>query len=72
MNLDKIHTSVLESVKQSFEKHYLEALGNYNMMEWRHNRYYNEYVDNLIKAYLPIFDACYKNWAPKKDPSRRE
>jgi len=62
----------LESVKFSFDKHYQYALGDYDNMEWKHNRYYNEYTDNVIKAYLPIFDAIYKSWAPRKDPSRRE
>jgi hypothetical protein len=39
---------------------------------WRINRYYNEFVDNYIKAHLPYLDALYKSWAPRKDPGKRE
>ncbi len=63
---------MLESVKFAFENHYVHALGDYNNQKWKHEKYYNEYVDNVIKAYLPIFDAVYKSWAPRKDPGRRE
>ena len=39
---------------------------------WRKERYYFETVDNFFKAHLPIIDALYKSWAPRKDPGRRE
>lgn len=61
-----------EAVSESFEKHYLPAMAIYDMHTWRTQRYYNEHVDNFLKAYLPIIDAVYKSWAPKKDPGRRE
>ena len=35
-------------------------------------RYYNENVDNYLKAHLPYIDALYKSWAPRKDPGKRE
>jgi len=45
---------------------------SFNNHEWREKRYYNENVDNIIRAYLPLFDALYKCYAPKKDPGRKE
>ncbi len=70
--LAKTFTNLLDSVKYSFENHYLNSLGDYNNQKWKHEKYYKEYVDNVIKAYLPIFDTVYKSWAPRKDPGRRE
>lgn len=45
---------------------------DYEAQVWRINRYYNEKVDNFLKAHLPILDALYKTWAPRKDPGRKE
>lgn len=64
--------NVLEAVTMSLDKHFLPAMGIYDSNEWRIERYYNENVDNFLKAYLPYFDAIYKCWAPKKDPGSRE
>ncbi len=45
---------------------------DYDTHKWRKDRYYNELVDNILKAYYPLFDAVYKCWAPRKDPGRKE
>jgi hypothetical protein len=50
----------------------MPAMKEFNIHKWRIDRYYNEQVDNFIKAHLPLFDALYKSWAPRKDPGRRE
>ena len=58
--------SIPESVKVSFDTHYNSYINQFNNHKWRIDRYYNEYVDNVIKAYIPIFDAVFRSWAPQK------
>ncbi len=53
------------------EKHFLPVMSDYDTHKWRIERYYNENVDNFLKAFLPIFDAIFKSWAPLKDPGKR-
>ena len=43
-----------------------------NYHQWRFDRYYNEQVDNIIRAYLPLFDAIFKCWTSKKEPGKKE
>lgn len=64
--------NLVDATKYAFETHYMPIIKDNNNHNWRIERYYNEYVDNAIKAYLPILDAIYKSYAPKKDPSRKE
>ncbi len=62
----------MEAIEHCFANHFDYALEGNDLHEWRKERYYNEYVDNVLKAWLPILDAIYKSWAPRKDPGRRE
>lgn len=64
--------SLYEAVKISFESHFLPVINEYDVHKWRLDRYYNEFTDNVIKAYLPILDAVYKSWTSMKEPGRRE
>ncbi|MCQ2819743.1 MAG: hypothetical protein MJ252_20960, partial [archaeon] len=65
-------TDPLEAIKFSFENHYDPAIRGFEYHNWRKNRYYNERVDNYLKAYLPILDAVYKSWASRKTPSAKD
>jgi hypothetical protein len=60
-----------EAVVFSMENHFLPAMNTYDLHVWRKERYYNEKVDNFLKAHIPIFDAIYKNWA-HKEPGVKE
>ena len=68
----KTTTDVLEAVKMTFEKHYEPAIKGFEYHTWRKERYYNEQVDNFLKAYLPILDALYKSWAKQKGPRKKD
>ena len=59
-------TSFPESVTYSFEKHFDSFINQFDHHKWRQQRYYNELVDNVLKAYAPIYDAVFKSWAPQK------
>ena len=61
-----------DAVKAAFENNYMPVFKVYDIHKWRMERYYNEFTDNIIKAYLPIFDAVYRSWAAMKEPGRRE
>ena len=65
-------TEPLDAVKYAFENHYDNAIKGFEYHSWRKDRYYNEKVDNFLKAYLPIFDAIYKSWASRKTPSPKD
>ena len=62
----------LEATKMAFENSYDDAIKNFNYHKWRIERYYNEQVDNFLKAFLPILDAVYLSWAKKKGPRKTD
>lgn len=69
----KTFSNLIDAVNHSFEAHFIPGMGNNeDLQKWRKERYYNELVDNFIKAHIPILDSVYKSWAPRKDPGRRE
>lgn len=69
---NKTFDNLTDAVSTAFENNYWHILKNYDVHKWRTERYYNEFADNIIKAYLPIFDAVYKSWASMKEPGRKE
>jgi hypothetical protein len=68
----KTMNDTLEAVKYSFENHFENAIKGYSHHKWRKERYYNEKVDNFLKAYLPLLDAVYHSWAKQKGPRKKE
>ena len=68
----KIKDTVPEAVKFSFENHFNPYLSQYSANRWRQERYYNEMVDNVMKAYLPIFDAVYKSKSTQKVAGKKD
>ena len=68
----KTMDNILESVKFSFEHHYKNAINGYDHHKWRKERYYNEKVDNFLKAYLPLLDGVYHTFAKQKGPRKKE
>ena len=68
----KTMDNALESVKFSFENHYKNAILGYDHHKWRKERYYNEKVDNFLKAYLPLLDGVYHTFAKQKGPRKKE
>jgi hypothetical protein len=64
--------NALEAVKISFEQHWDPALKGFEYHKWRMERYYNEQVDNFLKAHLPLLDALYLSWAKQKGPRKKD
>jgi len=68
----KMFSNIVDAVKLSFDKHFLPAMSKYlNIHDFRLNRYYNEPVDNTLKAYLPILDGVFKSYCHRK-PGHKE
>jgi hypothetical protein len=68
----KVKETVPEAVKYSFDIHYIPYLSQFRANRWREERYYNENTDNVIKAYLPIFDAVYRSQASMKQVGKKD
>ena len=68
----KTTTDPLEAVKMAFASHFDSAIQGFEYHKWRQERYYNEQVDNFLKAYLPILDALYVSWTRQKGPRKKD
>jgi hypothetical protein len=68
----KTMTDTFEAVKYSFENHFKNAISGYEHHNWRKERYYNEKVDNILKAFIPIFDALFYSYAPQQIMGRKD
>ena len=68
----KVFSNLPDAVKYAFENHFNFYLKNFNNYKWRIERYYNEFTDNVIKAYLPLFNAVYKSVANEKIVGRKD
>ena len=64
--------SVVDAVDYSFEHHYDYYINQFDNHKWRKERYYNEQVDNILKAFIPIFDALFYSYAPQKIMGRKD
>jgi hypothetical protein len=64
--------SIVDAVDYSFEHHYDFYLNQFNNHSWRQERYYNEKVDNILKAFIPIFDAVFYSYAPQQIMGRKD
>ena len=64
--------NVLEATKIAFEKHWDNAIKGFEYHKWRMERYYNEEVDNFLKAHLPLLDALYMSWSKQKGPRKKD
>ena len=62
----------LIATKMAFENHYDYAIKGFEYHKWRVERYYNEQVDNFLKAFLPILDGVYLSVAKQKGPRKKD
>ena len=63
--------SPFEAFKFAMNNFFIKGLGNYEYNTWRKERYYNEEMDNFIKAFLPLIDGIFYTFN-KKLTERRE
>ena len=64
--------SIVDAVDYSFEHHYDFYINQFDNHKWRKERYYNEQVDNILKAFIPIFDALFYTYAPQQIMGRKD
>jgi hypothetical protein len=65
-NSAKTFPNLVEAIEYAFNTHYGPIINVYDNNKWRMDKYYKEYVDNFLKAYLPILDAIYKSNGTKE------
>ena len=63
--------SPFEALKIAFENNYLLGMEGYDQHSWRKERYYNEEVDNYLKAFLPLLDGLFHTFC-KKDKKQEK
>ena len=64
--------NIPESVKFAFENNYNSYINTFDNHKWRKERYYNEEVDNILKAHIPIFDALFYSFSPQQIMGRKD
>ena len=52
-------------MKFSFENYFLKGFENNEYNIWRKDRYYNEDIDNYLKAFLPLIDGVFHTFSKK-------
>ncbi len=67
----QIYPTAVEAVINTFEIHYANSFTVGDTQIWRKERYYNEFVDNVLKSHFPLIDAIFKTFA-HKDVGKRE
>ena len=55
-----------EAVDYAFSNNFDSYLNNFDNNKWRIERYYIEDIDNILKAYIPIFNALFYTYAPQQ------
>lgn len=55
-----------EAVLYAFENDYISCFETGNTHQWRIDKYYNEYVDNVLKSHFPVFEALFMSFAIKE------
>jgi hypothetical protein len=68
----KMFDDPFKAFEYTFNNHFIYGIKGYDSNQWRVERYYNEKVDNFIKAHLPLLDGIYRSWAKQKGPSHKE
>ena len=68
----KTTKDILAATKYAFETHFDPAIKGFEYHKWCTERYYNEQVDNFIKAFLPILDGVYLSVAKQKGPRKKD
>ena len=64
--------SIPESVQYAFEHNYNSYINTFDNHKWRKERYYNEEVDNILQAHMPIFDALFYSYSPQQIMGRKD
>ena len=64
--------NLFEALKYSFENFFMKGFDNYEYNTWRKERYYNEDVDNYLKAFLPLIDGVFHTFSKKLSSEKNE
>ena len=65
INLKRKTKNTYEALKLSFDNHFIKGFQNMDYNIWRKDRYYNEEIDNYLKAFLPLIDGVFHTFCKK-------
>ena len=54
-----------DAIKLGMDNYFIYGTQGYEFHQWRKDRYYNEEVDNYLKAFLPLLDGLYHTFSKK-------
>ena len=58
--------SPFEALKFSFDNYFIKGFQGYDEYnKWRKERYYNEEIDNYLKAFIPLIDGIFHTFSKK-------
>ena len=61
----RLLTNPFEAFKLSMERHFIPGIQGYDLQLWRKERFYNEEIDNFIKAFIPLLDGLFHTFSKK-------
>ena len=59
------YTDKIQNVLMLLARYYYHGFDNYDYHTWRKERYYNEEIDNYIKAFIPLIDGVFQTFSKK-------
>ena len=72
INALRMTNSPFDSLKYAMENNFLKGIQGYDNHLWRKQKYYNEEIDNYIKAFLPLLDGLYHTFSKKEKENKKE
>ena len=66
INVIGMTNSPFDSLKYAMDNNFLKGIQGYDHHLWRKEKYYNEEIDNYIKAFLPLLDGLYHTFSKKE------
>ena len=73
VNVLKTIANPYDALKIGMDNYFITAIEGYSTHNWRKERYYNEEIDNYIKAFLPLLNGLFHTFSKKeKEKSENE
>ena len=72
IDVQGVTNSPLEAVKMALENNFIPGVKGYEPQIWRKEKYYNEEIDNYIKAFLPLLDGLFHTFSKQEKEKEKE
>ena len=72
INLKSHVEGPFQALKYAMDNYFIKGFDNYDYHTWRKERYYNEEIDNYIKAFIPLIDGVFQTFSKKLKEKREK